>query len=559
MKPAITGLMRPLIPPLALNILLGLLVTGCYLFQALLLTLILVRLMDYSTASLPTLLYALTAVILARALLLWLRAIQTEAVALLAKSALRQRLLEPLLSPGFALQQHTTGELQGVLVEGVEAMEGFYSRYLPALLQAVGGCILILAVLAYFDWLSAVILALFVLACPLTDHLWMRWQRPNAVGVMAAMHRFSDLLIDALQGMVTLKSFNAAERYRSRLAAHAAQLRRESMSTLRVTLMRSGITGFLSLMGIALLLSVNALRTANQTLEPAILLFSLFVAREVFRPVIQLDNAFHSLWAAQEAKPAMERLSAQQPTILPPPHPAPLPAGYALRFKQVVFRWPGQLQPVLNGVDLVIAENQHVAFIGPSGAGKSTLVQLITRFIAPESGEITLGGVPIDSLDISALRSRISVVSQQTFLLRGTLADNLRLGQPDASEEQLWRVLELAQLAKWARSLPQGLMTLISEGGSSLSGGQRQRLSIARALLKNAPILILDEATASLDLANERALHRALATLSGHCTIINIAHRPQAVANADRIYLLQQGRLTEQQDAYHRSTEETLA
>lgn len=542
MKSAIIGLIKPL----SINVLLGLLITACYLLQALLLTFIMAYIIGFSTVSLVALLYSFVIIVLVRAVLLWLRAKQTEYIAELAKSFLRQCLLQPLLSPGYALQQqHSTGKLQSILVDGVEALEGFYSRYLPAFLLAVGGCTLILAVLASFDWISAALMALFVLACPLADHLWMRWQRPNAVGVMAAMHRFSDLLMDALQGMVTLKAFNAAERYRTRLAAHAALLRKESMSTLKVTLMRSGITGFLSMAGIVLLLSINALRVVNGTLDPVVLLLSLFVAREVFRPIIQLDNAFHSLWAAQEAKPAMAQLSAEKPVIPMAEQPVQLPAGYTLRFKQVVFRWPDRAQPVLNGIDFSIAENQHVTFVGPSGAGKSTLVQLITRFIDPESGEISLGGIPLASLNISELRSRISVVSQQTFLLQGTLADNLRFARPDASEKELWHALEVAQLATWAHSLPQGLMTWISERGTNLSGGQRQRLSIARALLKNAPILILDEATANLDLANEQALHRALKALTGSCTIISITHRRQTVENADRIYLLQHGQLTE--------------
>jgi len=430
-------------------------------------------------------------------------------------------------------------------VEGIEAMESFYSRYLPALFLTFGGCGLILAVLASFDLFSGVIMTLFVIACPLADHLWMRWQRPHAVGVMAAMHHFADQLLDALQGMLTLKAYNAAQRYRDRLAAQAATLRRESMSTLNVTLMRSGITGLLSLSGIAVLLSVNAWRTAQGTLDPAVLLFSLFIAREVFRPVIQLDNVFHSLWAAQEARPAMAQLAAEKAVIFSPTHPAPLPLSYRLQFEQVSFHWQGQESPLLRALNLTIEENQRVAFVGLSGSGKSTLVQLITRFIEPDSGMITLGGVPLNALAIDQLRSRISVVSQQVFLLHGTLADNLRLGQFDASEEAMWQALEQAQLSTWARALPQGLATAVGEQGALLSGGQRQRLAIARALLKQAAILILDEATSNLDLANERALHLALQALAGRCTLITIAHRQQSIDNADHVYELLQGQLVE--------------
>ncbi|MCL2892019.1 ABC transporter ATP-binding protein/permease [Brenneria tiliae] len=547
MKPVVPGIIGPLVPSLSLNILLGLLITSCYLLQSLLLALMLVLVLGVPSSPSGTLFLALIAIIVARALLIYLRAKQTESIAAQAKSALRQRLIQPLLTPGFAPQvHHSSGKLQGILVEGVEAMEGFYSRYLPALLLALSGCTLILGVLASFDLLSGAIMTLFVIACPLADHLWMRWQRPHALGVFAAMHRFADSLIDALQGMVTLKAFNAAQRYRDRLAAQTATLRRDSMSTLRVTLMRSGITGFLSLFGIAVLLSVNAWRVVQETLDPMVLLFSLFIAREVFRPVIHLDNVFHSLWAVQEAKPAMAELAAEKAVIASTAQPVPLPSGYMLRFEQVIFHWAGQERPVLCGLDLTIEENQHVAIFGPSGSGKSTLIQLITRFIEPDSGLITLAGVPLNALSISELRSRISVVSQQVFLLYGTLAENLRLGRPDASEDDLWRVLEQAQLAAWARSLPHGLATNVGERGALLSGGQRQRLAIARALLKQAPILILDEATANLDLANERALYQALRSLAGYCTLISITHRQQVIENADHIYVLQQGKVVEQ-------------
>ncbi|OXM17743.1 hypothetical protein CBI35_23515 [Pantoea sp. AV62] len=400
--------------------------------------------------------------------------------------------------------------------------------------------------LGWIDVLSGGILLAFLLACPLADYLFMTRRRQHIVGVFAAMQRMADGLLDALQGMLTLKAFNAVPRFRARLAAHAAALRTESMSALRATMMRSGITRGLALSGTACLLTVNTFRVTQGDLDPAVLLLTLLILWQAFRPLFELENVLHTLWAAQEIKPAMQALSQAEKAIGEPHHPAPLPARNDLRFERVSYRWPGQAEYLFNELSLCIEENRHTALIGPSGSGKSTLAQLITRFAVPDSGTILLGGQPIDSFALSALRSRISWVSQQVFLFDGTLAENLRLSAADATDEALWHALQQAQLADWVRTLPQQLNTPLSEGGSLLSGGQRQRVAIARALLKESPLLILDEITASLDVASEVALQQVIATLSRRCTLISIAHRMNAVAQADHIVVLQAGRIVEQ-------------
>lgn len=536
-----------ILPALTLNLLSGVLITVSYLLQALLFTQSIMALNASTSTTLMMLLVMLAGNALLRAVLIGLRAMQTEQLAANVRTRLRQQLFRPLLTPGFnVLQHHSAAKLQATLVEGVEIMEGFYSRYLPALLLALLSGAVTVITLASFDLLSGAILLLFLVACPVIDHLFMRQQRQHIVGVFAAMLGFAEDLMDALRGMLTLKACNAVPRFRAKIADHAASLRRESMTTLRVTMMRGGITRFISLLGTAGLLTINAWRTMQGAVDPALLLLTLLITWEAFRPILHLETVFHTLWAAQEMRPAMQELAASTATLHDPDFPHPMPAGNTLHLEAITYRWPGQSQPIFNNLTLTLAENRHTAFIGPSGSGKSTLFQLITRFIAPQSGAIYLGDEPISGLSIAAFRRRISWVSQQVFLIDGTLAENLRLGRPDATEAEIWQALQHAQLAEWVQSLPQRLNTLVGENGGLLSGGQRQRLAIARALLKQSPILIMDEITSNLDVVNEAAIQLVISSLSGHCTLISIAHRLNTIAQADHIVVLQDGDIIEQ-------------
>ncbi|PJZ06937.1 hypothetical protein PRCB_02680 [Pantoea rodasii] len=536
-----------ILPALSLNLLSGILITASYLLQALLFTQLIIGLNASTSNTLMMLIVMLAGNALLRAVLIGFRAMQTEQLAANVRTRLRQQLFRPLLTPGFdVMQHHSATKLQVTLGEGVEVMEGFYSRYLPALLLALLSGAATVITLASFDLFSGAILLLFMVACPVLDHLFMRQQRQHIVGVFAAMQRFAEDLMDALRGMLTLKACNAVPRFREKMAGHAASLRHESMKTLRVTMMRGGITRFISLLGTCGLLIINAWRTMQGAVDPALLLLTLFITWEAFRPILQLETVFHTLWAAQEMRPAIQEMAASTATVHDPDFPHPMPAGHTLRLEAITYRWPGQPKALFNNLTLTIAENRHTAFIGPSGSGKSTLFQLITRFIAPESGAIFLGDEPISELSIAAFRRRVSWVSQQVFLIDGTLAENLRLGRPDATEAAIWQALQQAQLAEWVQTLPQRLNTLVGENGGLLSGGQRQRLAIARALLKQSPILILDEITSNLDVVNEAAIQRVISSLSGHCTLISIAHRLNTIAQADHIVVLQDGDIIEQ-------------
>lgn len=544
------GLAGPVRGRVALSVAIGLFVTASYVLQGIFLAFTLADLFaGADIADTTKWVVAFAIVVIARGLLVWTAEIAAQATAQGTKEHLRRRLLSRLieLGPGITLK-HQTGDLQATIVAGVEALESYYSRYLPAIFVAIFGCGGVLAYLAWVDWRSALLLGLFVVASPVADRLWLHWRMPKSSGVFQAMGAFGAYLLDSLQGIVTLKAFDATAARRAELARRAAVLRQESMATLTVTLMRTGLTGFITLGGIALVLSVNAWRAAAGEIAPVVLFMTLFLAREAFRPLVRLEKEFHTAWAASGAAAPVAALLASEPAVREPARPAALPANHDIAFEGVGFTYEGNDAQALTSLSFTVRENEFVALVGPSGAGKSTVITLLLRFFDPVLGTIRIGGTDIRDLSLEALRSLVSVVSQDTYLFHGTVEENLRIAKPDATPEEIRSAAKTAHIEDFIASLPQGYATDIGERGEYLSGGQRQRLSIARALLKRAPILILDEATSSVDPASERAIQQALDALAGRRTTLVIAHRLSTVAKADRILVLENGRIVEEGD-----------
>jgi subfamily B ATP-binding cassette protein MsbA len=216
-----------------------------------------------------------------------------------------------------------------------------------------------------------------------------------------------------------------------------------------------------------------------------------------------------------------------------------------IAIEHLTFRYPTSEGPVLTDVSITVKAGEVVALVGPSGAGKSTLAALLPRFYDPEAGAIRMDGVDVRELTLVSLRKQIGIVAQDTFLFNDTVANNLRYGRPEASEEEVREAARNALALDFIEQLPQGFATVIGERGTRLSGGQRQRISIARALLKNAPVLVLDEATSHLDTESEVLVQRALGNLMQGRTVIVIAHRLSTIRRADRIFVLEKGRVVE--------------
>ncbi|KQU55993.1 ABC transporter [Sphingomonas sp. Leaf339] len=262
-----------------------------------------------------------------------------------------------------------------------------------------------------------------------------------------------------------------------------------------------------------------------------------------------LTEVYGDLLRGAGAASRLSELAREVPEIAAPARPVPLPtpARGAIRFEDVHFRYPTRPEiAALDSFSLDVAPGETVALVGPSGAGKSTIFQLAERFYDPEGGRISVDGVALTDADPADLRARIAMVPQETVIFAASARDNLRYGRWDATDDELWATAEAANAAAFLRRLPDGLDTYLGEGGARLSGGQRQRLTIARALLRDAPILLLDEATSALDAESERLVQQALERLMEHRTTLVIAHRLATVRAASRIVVMDEGRIVEQ-------------
>ncbi len=264
-----------------------------------------------------------------------------------------------------------------------------------------------------------------------------------------------------------------------------------------------------------------------------------------FEAVQPLTLAFQNLESSRAAAGRLFELIDTAPVLGEPDHPSPQPANFGIDIRNLRFRYAPDEPPVLDGISLHIPAGKCTVLVGPSGAGKSSLVNLLQRFWDYQEGEICLGGYELHEYQAQDVRQFMSLVSQQTHLFNSTLRDNLWLANPQAADEQLWAVCRQAQLDEFVQGLPQGLDTMIGENGLLLSGGERQRLAIARALLKDAPILILDEATANLDAITEQKVLQALeAFVVGRTTLI-ISHTQQSLQHVDQIVRLENGRIVQ--------------
>jgi len=532
---------------IAVSVVLGLLVTAGYVGQGVLLALALgavFRAHDMTRAAWCV--GGLLFLLLVRGVLLWLVEIAAQKTAQVTKESMRASLLEKLLllGPSYANAQES-GKIQQTIVGGVEAIETYFSRYVPTVFVAIFGCLGVLACLAAVDLRSGLVLAPFVAIVPLFSRAWTRWRRKFSRGLFSVRADFGAYLLDSLQGLVTLKAFSASGRRRVELVKKAVDLRIEAMRTLSVTLARGGITGLLSMGGVAAVLAWNAWRVADHELAPVVLFLTLFLAREAFRPLDRLEREFHAAYNGQSAAVPIAALLAAQPSITEPAKPVPVPTRSDVAFEGVTFAYDGGSAVALQSVSFAIGEHQRVALVGPSGAGKTTIVSLLLRFFDPQQGVIRIGGADVRDLRLADLRDQIALVAQDTYLFHGTIAENLRIAKPDASDAELREAARSAHIDEFISALPEGYETQVGERGAQLSGGQRQRVAIARALLKNAPILILDEATSSVDPASERAIQAALDNLTEKRTTIVIAHRLSTIRKADRILVLNEGSVVE--------------
>ncbi|XXX77734.1 ABC transporter ATP-binding protein [Sorangium sp. So ce134] len=524
-------------------------VSATYVVQALLVAHLLAALLrGEGLGNAHRTLVPLALVIVVRLALTW----GTERMAHETASATKERLRASAfaklaeLGPGFVGSKRT-GELQVTLVSGIESLETYLSRYLPAVIVACVVPASMVALLATYDARLAAVVGGLALAVGLVPRLFHA-----RLGEEAASHWEEYLalgadFLDSVQGLVTLKSLGASDVRQRHLAAKSDFVATRAIRALVVALSQQGIVTALLLGGSAAVVVLASARVAREELAAGTLFLALFLAREALRPFGELSASFHASLDGRSAATQLAALHEAEPHIADPAFPMTIPANTpaSIEFEEVSFRYAPGEPLVLDRVSFRVAPGETVAIVGPSGAGKSTLSALLLRFFDPESGRVLAFGRDLRRITSDDLRARIGVVSQETYLFAGTVLDNLRLAKPDASRADIEDAARAADAHEFIAALPDGYDTVLGERGARLSGGQRQRLALARALLKDAPILVLDEATSSLDAESEERITAALARSARSRTALVIAHRLSAVAHADRIVVLEGGRIVE--------------
>lgn len=462
-------------------------------------------------------------------------------------SELREKLSRHLLlnRPG-ALQDQQSGDLVSSAIDGVAALENYFARYLP---QAVLAGIVPLAVLAWvvqYNWISAAILGVtapliivfMVLIGLLTEQRTRkRWER---------MSRLSSHFLDLVGGLATLRANSQAYSQSGSIETVGEEYRRETMGALRIGFLSSLVLELLAMLGVAMVATAIGIQLAGGHMELVAGLTVLLLAPELYMPLRQLGAQFHASADGMAAAERIFEVIDQPAAVAVPaaPVPAPDPARRSVAMEGISYAWPGR-ERVLESVDLEIDPGETVALVGPSGAGKSTLASLLLRLAEPTGGRITCGGVDLAEVEPREWRRQIAWVPQRPTIFAASLAENLRLFNPEASDEEVAIAVGTAALGEVVASLPEGLETMVGEGGRRLSAGQTQRIALARALLSRAPLLILDEPTAHLDHETERELADAINDAAEGRSALIISHREQPIARADRTLVLDRRGLSE--------------
>ncbi|MCL4272743.1 MAG: thiol reductant ABC exporter subunit CydD [Anaerolineales bacterium] len=499
-----------------------------------------VFLQKFSLEQVTTPLIFILIAISGRTLLTWVNEVAANAVAVRIKTNLRERLFAHILKlgPAYARGQRT-GELTTAAVEGIEALDAYFSQYLPQLVITALVPISILFFVFPIDLLTGLV---FLITAPLIP-FFMIIIGKGAEAVTKRQYETLRLLsahfLDSLQGLTTLKLFGQSKGQAKNVAKVAEQFRDRTLGVLRITFLSALALEMLATISTAIVAVEIGFRLLYNRMEFMPALFLLVLAPEFYMPLRALGARFHAgMNGTTAAKRIYEILDTKVGSGQWTVDSNQSAEVSSISFENVTFTYPKETIPALQNINLKIDKGQHIALVGKTGAGKSTLVQLLLGFIQPSQGVIHPSSFII--------HHSIAWVPQRPHLFHATIAENIRLGKADATHEEVVRAAKAARLHDFIESLPEKYETIIGESGARLSSGQAQRLALVRAFLKDAPILILDEPTSALDPETESLLEESTRELMRGRTVITIAHRLNTIFQADRIIVLDEGRIIEQ-------------
>jgi ATP-binding cassette, subfamily C, bacterial CydD len=458
-------------------------------------------------------------------------------------SELRLALVEKRLRSQPIATDGTSGaELAAVAVQGAEGLEGYFARYLPQAVLASVVPFMVIAWVAFVDWESALIMLLTLPLVPIFMWLIGRYTEQRTQERWHALRRLSNHFLDVVRGLPTLRAFGRAGDEVAVLGQVSERYRTTTMETLRVSFLSGSVLELAATLGVALVAVTAGVRLVGGDLGLQAGMTVIVLAPELYLPFRRLGAEYHAsadglavaerMFALLDAPDAVPRAGTRRP---------PSPAVASVRVEQVSFSYPARDVPVLDRLDLEIWPGEVVALVGESGAGKSTVAALLLGLLAPSSGRISLGGVDLADCDLAAWRCLTAWVPQHPTLLRGTVADNIRFGDRSASESRVVEAASLAGADAFISRLPHGYATMVGAGERLLSPGERRRVALARAFLRDAPFVILDEPTADLDPASVDVVSAAVDRLREGRTMLLIAHRPELVRRADRVVALADG------------------
>ncbi|HEY7437614.1 MAG TPA: ABC transporter ATP-binding protein [Methylomirabilota bacterium] len=486
------------------------------------------------------------ALIALRGLLEYGRTMVAHHTAARVQQRLRGRLYEQITALGPAhFTQTRTGDVILSVVEGVQQLEVYFGQFLPQLFVSALTPFLIFVVVATIDMPLAGVFLLAAIATFLMPTLWHRWDSRGSLARSKTYAAYGAEFLDAIQGLRTLAAFGQSQSRARLLEERGRALFQATMWLLSTNTLARGISDVCIALGAAVALAIGTYRVQAGQMELTALVVVLMLGVEIFRPLRELRVVLHQGMLGLSAAQSILALLALKPSVTDTANNNRHSLQPALTFEDVTFSYPGGRRPALERLSFSVAAGERVGVVGASGAGKSTISRLLLRFADPTTGRVTVGGHDLRGLSLRDLRRLIAVVSQDTYLFHGTIEENLRMGRPEASPAELETAARDANIHDAIAALPHGYQTMVGERGVRLSGGQRQRIAIARALLRDAPILILDEALSSVDAESEAAIQDALDRLMRGRTTLIFAHRLSSIIGADRILVLDEGRVVE--------------